>query len=254
MKSGILKKSKDRTFDENLEKIFNQLTRLQEDQAKRDVKRDNRESRQNRWQVVQLVIALATIAGVVAAFVFGYNNLREQQATLSQGYENLKQQQQAAAQQDQASRYSSITQVELDVDAAIADHPRLISCFANVTCNATLTPGEMQQAAALAIYVVDFYQYLYDQLENLGHISNNGLFTLRENNIPGVNKVIPGVSDESWITWSETIYDGFKYSRLECDSLQGGASAYEQQFVHAVAITHVCPNLTDPRQSPWWPS
>jgi Flp pilus assembly protein TadB len=85
---------------------------------------------------VQLVIALTTIAGVIAAFIFGYTNLREQQATLSQGYENLKQQQQAAAQQDQESRYSSISQIELDVDTGIADHPRLISCFADVTCNA----------------------------------------------------------------------------------------------------------------------
>lgn len=110
----------------------------------------------------------------------------------------------------------------------------------------------MQQANALAVYVVDFYQYLYDQLENLGYISNNGLFTLREKGIPGANIAIPGVSDENWVTWSETIFGGFKYSRLICDALQGDASAYEQQFVHAVAATHVYPNLKDPGQSPYW--
>ena len=120
------------------------------------------------------------IAGVVAAFIFGYTNLREQQAALSQGYENLKQQQQAVGKQDQESRYSSISQVELDVDVAIADHPRLISCFEDVTCNAkpALTSEEMQQASALAVYIVDFYQYLYDQLENLGDVPDNGRFTV----------------------------------------------------------------------------
>lgn len=254
MKLGTFKRSKKETADENLEKIFNQLTRLQEDQSERDARRDDRELRQNKWQLVQLFIALATIAGVVAAFVFGYTNLREQQVALSQGYENLKQQQQAAEKQDQESRYSSISQVELDVDMAIADHPSLISCFADVTCNAkpALTSEEMQQASALAVYIVDFYQYLYDQLENLGDVPDNGLFTVLEKNIAGVNKAIPAVSDENWITWSETIVGGFKYSRLVCDALQGDASAYEQEFVHAVAVTHVCTNLRDPGQSPWW--
>jgi hypothetical protein len=230
------------------------LARLQEDQAERDAKRDDRELRQNRWQLVQLVIALATIAGVIAAFIFGYRNLREQQAALTQGYENLKQQQQAAGQQDQESRYSSISEIELDVDTAIADHPRLISCFTDVTCNAKppLTSEELQQAAALAVYIVDFYQYLYDQLENLNAVPNNGRFTLLEKNIPGVNRVVPGYSNENWITWSETIFDGFEYSTLVCDALQGDANAYEQEFVHAVAVTHVCPNLKDPGPSPWW--
>ena len=44
--------------DESLEKIFKQLTRLQEDQAERDARRDDRELRQNKWQLVQLFIAL----------------------------------------------------------------------------------------------------------------------------------------------------------------------------------------------------
>jgi hypothetical protein len=240
MKFEILKRPRVEIPNEDLGKILNQLTRLQEDQAARDAKRDGRESRQNRWQIVQLVIALATMAGVAAAFIFRYANLREQQ--------------QAAATQDQESRYSSISQVELDVDTAIADNPRLISCFHEVTCDAKppLTPEEAQKASALATYIVDFYQYLYTQLENLKDVPDNGRFTLRENNIPGANTVIPGVSDENWVTWSETIFGGFESSQLLCNALQGSSSAYEQEFVHAVAITEVCPKLPDPGSAPGW--
>ena len=233
MRAGIFKRPNDRAPDEDLKKILAQLARLQADQAERDDKRDKRESRQWRWQLAQLAIAVATVAGVI----IGYSNL-------SQGNANLQQQQQTAAQQDQASRYSSISQVELDVDAAIADHPRLISCFEDGQCNAIppLSSQEMQQAAALATYIVDFYQYLYTQLENLGYAPGSGLFTLRSN-------VRPGDGNESWITWSETIVNGFKYSSLLCASLKQDASAYEWKFVHAVAVTHVCPNLVDPGPS-----
>jgi hypothetical protein len=206
------------------------LFQLQVEQADRDKKRAKREARQTKWQVVQLIAVLAAVATVIAS-VFA----------LRQGYENLHEQQQAVASQDQESRYSSVYQLYLDLDKTIADHPRLNSCFQNVRCNAkpALTPQEMQQAIALASYVVDFYQYLYDQLQNLGYVPDSGLFTLRKG-------ASPGVDNENWITWSETIVDGFKESTLVCNSLKQWAPAYEQLFVHAVAVTHVCRGLTDP--------
>jgi hypothetical protein len=101
MRSRIIKRSKDRIRSEDLGKILAELVTLHGAQAARDASRDERESRQNIWQWVQLAIAVATIAGVAVAFIFGYKNLGEQEATLSPGYQNLKQQQQAAAKQDQ---------------------------------------------------------------------------------------------------------------------------------------------------------
>jgi hypothetical protein len=107
----------------------------------------------------------------------------------------------------------------------------------------------VQQATVLASYVVDFYQYLYDQLYDLGDVprqgDKKGLFVYRKD-------AISGISDENWVTWSETIVGGFQYSRLVCDALEGEENAYEQEFVHAVAVTHVCPGLKDPGPSPWW--
>jgi hypothetical protein len=67
----------------------------------------------------------------------------------------------------------------------------------------------MQHAKQLAGYMVDFYQYLYAQLYNLHDAPDSGLFTLRKD-------VAPGEGDENWITWSETIVDGFKYSTMAC--------------------------------------
>jgi hypothetical protein len=139
---------------------------LEVEQAGRDEQRAERERKQARWQIVQGCAAVATIVAVIASAIVifqGFENLKQQQAAAVQ-------QQQAAAQQDQESRYSSVSQLSLDLDKTIADHPRLITCFQYTDCNAqpALTAQEMKQARALANYIVDFYQYLYDQLENLG--------------------------------------------------------------------------------------
>jgi hypothetical protein len=146
----------------------------------------------------------------------------------------LGQQTNAATMQDQEARYSSVSELSLDVDKAIADHPRLVPCFEAGRCQATLTSDELHQAEALAVYIVDFYQYLYAQLENLGYVPSSGLFSLRKDNAS---------SDESWITWSETIVGGFRDSQLVCDALKNAVPAYEDRFVHAVAVTGVCPGL-----------
>ncbi len=197
MQAEQAERDRERTDREKL------LYQLQVEQADRDRKRAKREAWQPLWQVVQLVAVLAAVAAVVAS-VF----------TVRQGYENLNQQQQAAASQDQESRYSSVYQLYVDLDKTIAGYPRLISCFQYVRCNAkpALTAQEEQQAIALAGYVVDVYQYLYDQLQNLGYVPNSGLFTLRKDATAGDN--------ENWITWSETIVDGFKDSALVCNSLK----------------------------------
>jgi hypothetical protein len=195
--------------------------------------RAERETRQAKLQKWQIITSWTTIATVIVATV-----------AIILSYAGLKQQEGAAATQDQESRYSSISQLSLDLDKTIADHPRLISCFQDVDCKAkpALTAQEKQQAEALAIYIVDFYQYLYAQLRSLGAVPRSGLFLLRED-------AIPGKSDENWINWSETIVSGFKYSSMVCQALINGAAAYEQGFVHAVAITQVCPKLSDPGPS-----
>jgi hypothetical protein len=226
MHIGNRRKPNDKASNEDLKKILVQLAQLQADQAERDKERGRREARQDKWQVVQLTIALATVAGVVVAIIAGSSSLAQQR--------------EAAAQQDQASRYSSVSQLSLDLDKTIADHPRLISCFYNQNCDAKppLTTQEMQQARALASYIVDFYQYLYAQLDNLGYVPNSGLFTLRKDATPADN--------ENWITWSETIVAGFADSSLVCTALKEAYDAYAQSFVHAVAVANVCPGLPDP--------
>ena len=89
----------------------------------------------------------------------------------------------------------------------------------------------MDQAWALAAYIVDFYQYLYDQLESLGYAPASGEFIMRESATPAEN-----ANDENWITWSETIIEGFQDSTLECAWLTRYYDGYEQEFVHAVAV------------------
>jgi hypothetical protein len=195
--------------------------------------RAGREAQRAKSEKWPKYTAWATVAAVIVALGAGIVSIW-----------GLRQQQQAAASQDQDSRYSSISQLEIDVDKTIADHPRLISCFLDVQCNAepALTTQEMLQATILAAYVVDFYQYLFDQLENLGYLPPSGEFLLRKNATEAdIRKYEP------WITWSETIVGGFESSSLECDVLTNNANAYEQLFVHDVAMTDACPKLSDPR-------
>jgi hypothetical protein len=112
-------------------------------------------------------------------------------------------------------------------------------------CNAKpkLTTRETNQARALAIYVVDYYSYLYDQflLLDLPNVPRSGKFILRKNEKPKDN--------ENWVTWSETIVAGFRNSAMVCHALEKWAGEYEDAFVHAVAITDVCPGLKDPAKS-----
>ena len=239
---------RDKQQAERDEQRAERLEQLQVEQAERDKQRAGREIRQARWQLLQLVTALGTIAALgisLWALLQGKQNLTQQQVALRQGYENLQQQQAAAAQQDQASRYSSISQLSLELDKAIADQPDLI-CYLRYcdTPKPVLNTKETQHAKQLAGYIVDFYQYLYDQLYNLKDVPDSGLFTLRKD-------VAPGEGDENWITWSETIVDGFKYSTMVCQALIDGLPAFEWKFVHAVAVTHECRELKDPGPSPY---
>jgi len=82
--------------------------------------------------------------------------------------------------------------------------------------------------------MVDFYQYLYAQLEYLGAAPESGEFVLRTDRTP---------ADENWITWGETIVSGFKSSTMACDHLIKNADAYEKKFVRAVDKRNVCPGL-----------
>lgn len=197
--------------------------------AKHRAEREAQQAKSEKWSKYT---AWATVAAVVVALGAGIVSIW-----------GLRQQQQAAASQDQDSRYSSVSQLSIDVDKTIAEHPRLISCFQDVQCNAkpALTAQEVLQAERLAIYVVDFYQYLFDQLENLGQLPPSGEFIMRDAASEEDNR-----NYESWITWSETIVGGFANSSMECDALTTSADAYEQLFVHDVAITHACPALPDP--------
>ena len=72
----------------------------------------------------------------------------------------------------------------------------------------------------------------------MGYAPPSRLFVLRNNATTDDN--------ESWITWSETLLYSFKYSAVECQALEYGSAAYGQDFVHAVAVLHVCPSLSDP--------
>jgi hypothetical protein len=207
---------------------------LQRTQAERDVlqavsqeQRSKREAREAKLQKWQIITSIATAATVVVAAV-----------AIILGYASLKQQENSAASQDQESRYSSLYQLYLDVDKEIAGYPRLVPCFRNTNCPTALTAADRDQAYALAVYVVDLYQYLYNQLRNLGYGGSSGLFVLREDATLNDN--------ESWITWSQTIFYGFKYSKEECQALIDSRAAYGQDFVQAVAVTGVCPSLPDP--------
>jgi hypothetical protein len=181
---------------------------------------------------------------VIVALAVGIVNLlglREQQQATTQ-------QEQAAAQQDQESRYSSVSQLSLDLDKTIADHPRFICYFQELadSCKVkpVLTAQETLQAGAIAIYMVDFYQYLYDQLEVLGYVPNDGLFVLR-------GTPLASMTNENWVTWGETIVGGFENSTLACKALGDSEPAYEWKFVNAVYVVGACRDLPDPGPSPY---
>ena len=223
-----------------------QRAEREKQQAERDEQRAEREKKQVKWQMAQVVTSVIGVAAVFAALIglfISYENLQKQE-------ESLKQQQKAAAKQDQESRYSSISQASLEVEKEIASNPRLLSCFRDKECKAKAKPAlnaqELEQAAALASYVVDFYQYAYTELVRLGQAPDSGLFTRRD------KKWDPKKVDEGWVSWSETIIDGFRYSRLLCQVLKKDTAAYDWAFVHAVAVTNECqrPKL-DPGPSPY---
>ena len=197
--------------------------------AKQRGEREAQHAKLDRWP---RYTAWATVAAVIVALGANFLTLW-----------SLKDQEHSAASQNQDSRYSSISQLNIDVDKTIADHPRLISCFLRKQCDAkpALTTQEMDQARALAAYIVDYYQYLYDQLEGLDYVPASGEFIMRESASPAEN-----INDENWITWSETIVEGFQNSNLECAWLVKYYDGYEQQFVHAVAVSGACPGLPDP--------
>jgi hypothetical protein len=126
----------------------------------------------------------------------------------------------------------------------IAENPPLISCFRDVKCDPALTKQQQQQAEQTTIYIVDFYQYLYDQLESLNYIPKSGVFVFAHT--PEASR-----TDENWVTWGETIYIGFQNSAMECKALAEGEDAYEWKFTHAVYVSGVCPSLPDPGSSPY---
>ena len=105
--------------------------------AKHRAEREAQQAKSEKWSKYT---AWATVAAVVVALGAGIVSIW-----------GLRQQQQAAASQDQDSRYSSVSQLSIDVDKTIAEHPRLISCFQDVQCNAkpALTAQEVLQAEGL---------------------------------------------------------------------------------------------------------
>jgi len=212
------------------------LEQLQVDQDNRDEQRAAREKGQVKWQKAQVIASMIGIVAVIVSVI-----------ALVMAYVNLEDQQDAVANQDQESRYSSVSQLSLDVDQMIAENPRLISCFRDVECNAkpALTRQEQDKAELIAVYIVDFYQYLYTQLESLNYIPRSGLFVFAHT--PEASS-----TDENWVTWGETIYMGFQNSALACKALKDGEDAYEWKFVHAVYVApdNICPDLPNPGPSP----
>jgi hypothetical protein len=173
----------------------------------------------DKWQ---LLSSIATVVALVASVVVAAIVYRQTQAN--------------AALQDQAARYSSISQLSLEVHKLTADNPKLVPCFRDRDCPPDLSPVERRQAQELAVYIVGFYQYLHEQLINLGYGPQDGKFVLRRD--PGAAS-----SNESWITWSETIVMGLQDSRVVCDALIVGRDGYTVRFVNAVASRGVCDGL-----------
>ena len=214
-------------------------------QADLDQERAERERRQAKWQMWQVWASVATVGALLLTAVTVFGSI----FALRQGSENLRlqreaqaSQQQAALLQDEESRYSSVYGKYLDMEKTISDHPDLVSCFYNTHCDRRLNPQEDAQASILAVYIADFYQYLYSELRTINNVENrdvppNGEFVLRKDNT---------AADESWITWSETIVDAFKGSTMVCDTLKASADAYSTDFRHALAQKNACPGLEDP--------
>jgi hypothetical protein len=183
------------------------------------VETNGKRPRPDKWQVASSITTVFALIASIAVAVFVY-----------------RQTQVNAALQDQGARYSSISQMSLEVDKVIASNPKLVPCFRDGDCPPDLSPVERRQAQELAGYIVDFYQYLDEQLISLGYGPQDGRFVLRGD--PGADS-----SDENWITWGETIVMGFRNSRMVCDSLIAGRDAYSVRFVNAVASRGVCDGL-----------
>jgi hypothetical protein len=211
------------------------LAQLQAEQADRDKQRAEREVRQDKRQVWQLVATVAAVAAVIASVV-----------AIILSYASLKQQQDSAARQDEASRYSSMTERNLDLQKTIADNPILLCSFWAKVCDANprlkqpkLKPQDELLARVFASYKLDTYGYLYSELESLGAAPDSGEFILRKNATQADKQKY-----EAWITWSETFVDAFQNSPVMCQALKDSFDAYEERFVYAIAA-NTCPGLED---------
>lgn len=160
-----------------------------------------------------------------------------------QGLDIAKTQNGIAQSSIDATRFQSVYERLLDVDRLVADKPKLAG---------VVDEGDTDTAAE--IYVLDFNQYVWDNVRRLIN-PNSELpvdFALRH---PIDGSTIPSPPDgwsvdqwEAWTTWSETIMGTFRGSD-DSEQTSGGPlcavlnrfrDGYGQDLVNAVVRTKVC--------------
>ncbi len=153
---------------------------------------------------------------------------------------SLKQSSDSSARQDQRTRYQTISERLLDMDAALVQHPDLTPYFRDgQKLDNHVDPRTRQTVVALAAERADYDEYAYNQLVDLGIAPPSRHFVLRSPNGP------PTVYDD-WLAWSETIKEDFHDSPPMCDVVRDAehTKGYGAAFITALATAGVCPGLS----------
>lgn len=155
-------------------------------------------------------------------------------------YRSLKQSSHDAAETNATTRYQTISERLLDMDAALVEHPDLMPYFRDGrTLDNNVDARTSQTVVALAVERVDYDEYLYVQLLNLGGmVPPSRLFVLRTPDGPSTVNV-----NDDWLAWSEAIEGDFRDSPPMCGVVTKYMKSYSITFIHALAEAGVCPGL-----------
>jgi len=156
-------------------------------------------------------------------------------------YRALEQSSDAATETNQRTRYQTISERLLDMDAALVEHPDLMPYFRDGrTLDNHVDERTRQTVVALAVERVDYDEYVYNQLLQLGLgiVPPSHRFVLRTPDRPST-------VDDSWLAWSETIEADFRHSPPMCGVVEDTElyKTYGIEFIYALAEAGVCPGL-----------
>jgi hypothetical protein len=135
----------------------------------------------------------------------------------------------------------------LDMDRLLAEQPSIaphILYGYKLGEEVSETEGKKAASTAAMLYVLDFYNYIWDNVPSLLQFPSQPIH-LALRSFPQ-DSSIPEDKWEAWVTWSETIAAGFRDSPELCTLLDQSRKAYGVPFVRAIRDAHLCTKLRLP--------